>query len=149
MIKVYYDKIPIMANENTNSTIEPNEQNKNNTDAKIDNSVESEKEEEKTTEKIPTLEEDYQALKSMNLLRNIMIRMQYGKYPNNKIDSVLKRRMNFDESEFQGTDIVRIIISLMAVFFFCSFIFFIIWLIAKSIGSYDLKETSSFVAITS
>lgn len=104
--------------------------------------------EEKTVEKQepePTLEEDYKDLKEMNLLRNVMIRMQYGKYPNKKINAILERRMNFDESKFQGTHVVRIIISIMADFFICTFIYVAIWLIASTMNLNDLKETSSLV----
>lgn len=114
---------------------------KQNSDSKT--STEEAKNEEQ--EKEPTLAEDYESLKNMHLLRNVMIRMQFGKYPNKKIDGILKRRMDLDGSQFQGTDIVRIIVSIMTMFFICSGIYLFIWLIASNYGLYDLKETSSLV----
>ena len=59
--------------------------------------------------KEPTLAEDYEALKNMNLLKNTMIRMQYGRYPNKEIESILQRRMDLDASQYQGPQIVSMI----------------------------------------
>ena len=131
--------------EKDNTNIRDNNtvnQNKSTTDTskEKDNSKPAEQKEPE-----PTLAEDYENLKQMHLLRNVMIRMQYGRYPNKKIDGILKRRMDLDESKFQGTNIVRIIISIMASFFICSFIYVIIWLIANSMNLNDLKDTSSLV----
>lgn len=142
-----------MADTNNTSNQQENK-NLNNNDKSTNSSSTSnpsdskEVKEEKTTEKQepkPTLEEDYKDLKEMNLLRNVMIRMQYGKYPNKKINAILERRMNFDESKYQGTKVVRIIISIMADFFICTFIYVAIWLIASTMNLNDLKETSSLV----
>lgn len=105
----------------------------------------AEPKEEEKKEPEPTLEEDYEALKNMNLLRNVMVRMQYGRYPNKKINAILERRMNFDESEFQGTHIVRIIISILAMFFICTFVYILIWLLATPFNFIELKETASLV----
>ncbi len=96
-------------------------------------------------EQEPTLEEDYESLKQMHLLKNVMIRMQYGRYPNKKIDDILKRRMDFDESKYQGPTIVRAILTIMAMFFICSFLYIIIWLISSSLNLNNLKETASLV----
>ena len=96
-------------------------------------------------EKEPTLEEDYEALKNMNLLKNIIIKMQYGRYPNKKIDDVLQRRMDFDASQYQGPQIVRMIITIMAMFFFCSFTYVIIWLASSSLNWFGIRETASLV----
>ena len=74
-----------------------------------------------------------------------MIRMQLGKYPNKKIEGILKRRMDFDESKYQGPQIVRMIITIMATFFICSFLYVVIWLISSSLELNSLKETSSLV----
>ena len=119
---------PNPTDSNTNQ--QPNNQTSSNTD--------SEKKE-------PTLAEDYESLKNMNLLKNVMIRMQFGRYPNKKINAILERRMNFDESKYQGTNIVRIIITIMAMFFICTALYIIIWLFANMMNLNDLKETSSLV----
>ncbi len=122
----------------TDKTKDPKEQNPT-------KAVESKTESAKETDPEPTLEEDYEALKQMNLLRNVIVRLQYGRYPNKKIDAILKRRMNFDESKFQGTHIVRIIISIMMSFFGCLFLYVIIWLITSYLNLSELRETSSIV----
>ena len=99
-------------------------------------------------EKEPTLAEDYEALKNMNLLKNTMIRMQYGRYPNKKIESILQRRMDLDASQYQGPQIVRMIITIMAMFFFCTFTYVIIWLITSRLNLYGIRETASMVLST-
>jgi hypothetical protein len=109
---------------------------------KLDN---KESTETKEQEKIPTLAEDYESLKNMHLLRNVMIRMQFGKYPNKKIDEILKRRMNLDESKYQGTDIIRIILSILSSFLICTILYILIWLFATSMGFHELKQQSSLV----
>lgn len=91
-------------------------------------------------EHIPTLAEDYNELIKMNLLRNVMIRMQYGRYPNKKIDDILKRRMEFDESMFQGPRVARIAITIMLFFFICSLSYIAICVL----GFNALKEPASF-----
>ena len=111
------------------------------TDSKASESAENNNQDEKE----PTLAEDYENLKTMNLLKNIMIKMQYGRYPNKKIDAILQRRMDFDASQYQGPQIVRMIITIMAMFFFCSFTYVIIWLIAGSLNLVGIKETASMV----
>ena len=102
-------------------------------------------EKDNQNEKEPTLAEDYEDLKNMNLLKNIMIRMQYGRYPNKKIESILQRRMDFDTSQYQGPQIVRMIITMMAAFFFCSFTYAIIWLITSQLNLLEIRETASLV----
>ncbi len=102
-------------NQNTTTNTDSKEKQTNSDSSK---SVEKETQEQEP-EKEPSLAEDYEALKNMNLLKNIMIRMQLGKYPNKKIEGILKRRMDFDESKYQGPQIVRMIITIMAMFFIC------------------------------
>ena len=128
-------------NQNTTTNTDSKEKQTNSDSSK---SVEKETQEQEP-EKEPSLAEDYEALKSMNLLKNIMIRMQLGKYPNKKIEGILKRRMDFDESKYQGPQIVRMIITIMATFFICSFLYVVIWLISSSLELNSLKETSSLV----
>ena len=128
-------------NQNTTTNSDSKEKQTNSDSSKI---VEKETQEQEP-EKEPSLAEDYEALKSMNLLKNIMIRMQLGKYPNKKIEGILKRRMDFDESKYQGPQIVRMIITIMATFFICSFLYVVIWLISSSLELNSLKETSSLV----
>ena len=111
------------------------------TDKKASESAEKNNQDEKE----PSLAEDYEALKNMNLLKNVMIRLQYSRYPNKKIDGILKRRMDFDESKYQGPQIVRMIITMMAMFFFCSFTYVIIWLIASKLNLGEIKETASMI----
>ncbi len=138
-------------NQQTNQQEKNNTNNSNNNKVNQNTSTTDNSTEKKETESAekkepePTLAEDYENLKQMHLLRNVMIRMQYGRYPNKKIDSILKRRMDLDESKYQGTHIVRIIISIMASFFICTIIYIVIWLIASSMNLNDLKETSSLV----
>ncbi len=136
----------------TNTTVSRKPSTSTTTNQAKEEVKEENKEEEKKTsepepepEPEPTLEEDYEALKNMHLLRNVMIRMQYGRYPNKKIDGILKRRMDLDESQYQGTHIIRIIISIMAMFFICMFAYFVVWLFASSFNFADLKETASLV----
>lgn len=93
----------------------------------------------------PTLEEDYAALKEMNLLRNVMVRLQYGKYPDARIDGILKRRMELDESKFQGPQIVRIIVSILALFLSCTLFFIFVWLAAKGLGFDNFAKTASVI----
>ncbi len=137
------------SNQQENNNLKDNNNSTKSTATATSTSVDSESlKKEESVEKEepePTLEEDYETLKNMNLLRNVMIRMQYGRYPNKKINAVLQRRMNFDESKFQGTHIVRIIISIMADFFICTFLYIAIWLIASTMNLNDLKETASLV----
>ncbi len=141
-------KYIIMPEEN-NTSKTPNTTESNNKQTTINQTSQnsdSKKDEKKPEdEKEPTLAEDYDSLKNMNLLKNVMIRMQFGRYPNKKIDAILKRRMDFDESKYQGTHVVRIIISIMAMFFICTAIYIVIWLIASMMNLNDLKETSSLV----
>ncbi len=130
---------------NQNTTTSTNSTEKQ-TDSDSSKNVEKENEkQEKEPEKEPSLAEDYEALKNMNLLKNVMIRMQLGKYPNQKIEGILKRRMDFDESKYQGPQIVRMIITIMAMFFICSFTYVIIWLISSGLELNSLKETSSII----
>ena len=77
-----------------------------------------------------------------------MIRMQYGRYPNKKIDSILQRRMDFDPSQYQGPQIVSMIITVMAMFFFCSFTYVIIWLVTSHLNLPGIKETASMILST-
>lgn len=128
-------------NQNTTTNTDSKEKQ---TNSDFSKSVEKETQEQEP-EKEPSLAEDYEALKNMNLLKNIMIRMQLGKYPNKKIEGILKRRMDFDESKYQGPQIVRMIITIMAMFFICSFLYVVIWLISSSLELNSLKETSSLV----
>jgi hypothetical protein len=128
-------------NQNTTTNTDSKEKQTNSDSSK---SVEKETQEQEP-EKEPSLAEDYEALKNMNLLKNIMIRMQLGKYPNKKIEGILKRRMDFDESKYQGPQIVRMIITIMAMFFICSFLYVVIWLIASNLELNSLKETSSLI----
>lgn len=128
-------------NQNTTTSTDSKEKQTNSDSSK---SVEKETQEQEP-EKEPSLAEDYEALKNMNLLKNIMIRMQLGKYPNKKIEGILKRRMDFDESKYQGPQIVRMIITIMAMFFICSFLYVVIWLIASNLELNSLKETSSLI----
>jgi hypothetical protein len=128
-----------------------NQENKNtsNPSSEADSNKNSESAENNSQdEKEPTLAEDYEALKNMNLLKNTMIRMQYGRYPNKKIESILQRRMDLDASQYQGPQIVRMIITIMAMFFFCSFTYVIIWLITSHLNLYGIKETASMVLST-
>lgn len=135
------------SNQQENKNLNNNNKSTNSTSTSTPSDSKEVKEEKpaENKEPEPTLEEDYKDLKEMNLLRNIMIRMQYGKYPNKKINAILERRMNFDESKYQGTQVVRIIISIMADFFICTFLYVAIWLIASTMNLNDLKETSSLV----
>lgn len=96
----------------------------------------------------PTLAEDLEALKNMNLLKNTMIRMQYGRYPNKKIEGILQRRLDLDASQYQGPQIVSMIITVMAMFFFCSFTYVIIWLVTSHLNLPGIKETASMVLST-
>lgn len=93
----------------------------------------------------PSLKDDYELLKNMNLLRNIMVRAQYGRFPDKKIDALLKRRMDIDESKFQGPRIVRIIISIIALFLFCTILYLIIFLVSKGLNLPDVATTASLV----
>ncbi|MBP5468512.1 MAG: hypothetical protein J6Z11_04635 [Candidatus Riflebacteria bacterium] len=135
------------SNQQENKHINNNNKSTNSSSTSTPSDSKEVKEEKPAEDKEPepTLEEDYKDLKEMNLLRNVMVRMQYGKYPNKKINAILQRRMNFDESKYQGTPVVRIIISIMADFFICTFIYVAIWLIASTMNLNDLKETSSLV----
>ena len=126
-----------------NTTDSKEKQQTNNQTSSQTDSENKEKNTEAEKEKEPTLAEDYESLKNMNLLKNVMIRMQFGRYPNKKINAILERRMDFDESKFQGTNVVRIIITIMAMFFICTAIYIIIWLFANMMNLNDLKETSS------
>lgn len=103
---------------------------------------ETEKQEE---EKIPTLEEDYEVLKNMNLLRDVLIRMQCGKYPNKKLEGVLSRRMKLDEEKLQSPRIVRIIITIMAMFFICTLTYIAIWLTTATPALHGVREFASMV----
>mgnify|MGYP003430297131 FL=1 len=128
-----------------------NQENKNtaNTSLEADSNKKSESAENSSQdEKEPTLAEDYEALKNMNLLKNTMIRMQYGRYPNKKIESILQRRMDLDASQYQGPQIVRMIITIMAMFFFCTFTYIIIWLLTSQLNLNGIKETASMVLST-
>ena len=128
-----------------------NQDNKNtaNTSLEANSNKKSESAENSSQdEKEPTLAEDYEALKNMNLLKNTMIRMQYGRYPNKKIESILQRRMDLDASQYQGPQIVRMIITIMAMFFFCTFTYIIIWLLTSQLNLNGIKETASMVLST-
>ena len=128
-----------------------NQENKNtaNTSLEADSNKKSESAENSSQdEKEPTLAEDYEALKNMNLLKNTMIRMHYGRYPNKKIESILQRRMDLDASQYQGPQIVRMIITIMAMFFFCTFTYIIIWLLTSQLNLNGIKETASMVLST-
>lgn len=136
-----------MAEDKNNINDNPTTNNIASETAISDNKNPDDKEftETKEQEKIPTLSEDYESLKNMHLLRNVMIRMQFGRYPNKKIDEILKRRMNLDESQFQGTDIIRIILSILFSFLICTILYILIWLFATSMGFLELKQQSSVV----
>ncbi len=128
-------------NQEKKNTANPSlEADSNNNSESAENNSQDEKE--------PTLAEDYEALKNMNLLKNTMIRMQYGRYPNKKIESILQRRMDLDASQYQGPQIVRMIITIMAMFFFCTFTYVIIWLITSRLNLYGIRETASMVLST-
>ena len=95
------------------------------------------------SEEEPSLKEDYEALKEMNLLRNVMVRLQYGRFPDSKIDGILKRRMNLDERAFQGPYIIRGFISVLFLFLVCSLVYVVIWLSSKWLGLSGVAETAS------
>ncbi len=101
--------------------------------------------ENKEEEKIPTLEEDYEVLKNMNLLRDVLIRMQCGRYPNKKLEGVLNRRMNLDEEKLQSPRIVRIIITILAMFFICTLTYIAIWLATATPALHGVREFASLV----
>ena len=56
----------------SNTDQQPNNQTSSNTDSEKKEIITEE-------EKEPTLAEDYESLKNMNLLKNVMIRMQFGR----------------------------------------------------------------------
>lgn len=116
-------------------------------DLKQAETTESKEQTEKIQEQepIPSLKDDYELLKNMNLLRNVMIRAQYGRFPDKRIDGVLKRRMDLDESKFQGPKIVRAIISILALFLFCAVLYAIIYLSAKGLNLNGVADTASLV----
>ena len=129
---------------NTNTASNPNTENNPST-KEADKKDSETAEKNNQDEKEPTLAEDYEALKNMNLLKNIMIKMQYGRYPNKKIDAILQRRMDFDASQYQGPQIVSMIITMMAMFFFCTFTYVIIWLVTTQLNLLGIRETASLV----
>ena len=130
-----------MADLNNNTQNPPNAEQSVNEEQKKNDS--ENKEDKKEEEPIPTLEEDYESLKNMHLLRNVMVRMQYGRYPNKKIDAVLARRMDLDPYKFQGTRFLRIIISIMSMFFICTAIYLLLFIFAKAFNLYDFNEAAS------
>lgn len=134
-----------MAEENQTTNKENTKPQTEAVGGEISSTIDNKDAKEEATIKEPSLEEDYEALKHMNLLRNVMVRLQYGRFPNAETEAILKRRMNFDESKFQGAYVARVIISILTLFFLCTLTYIVIWLATSSMNLNGIRESASLI----
>lgn len=83
-----------------------------------------------------TLEEDFELLQRINVLKAVMVRMQGGRHPSPEIDALLQRRMNVPRDAFQGPYIVRLISTLMMVFVATTLCWGVLWILGTA---FELK----------
>jgi hypothetical protein len=109
---------------------------------------EEEKAETSTFEKPePTLEEDFELLQRINVLKAVMVRMQGGRHPSPEIDALLQRRLNFSRETFQGPYIIRLISTLIMIFVAATLCWGILWILASGFElSYFLRILSTGMA---
>ena len=95
----------------------------------------------------PTLAEDYEQLKKLHLLKDIMIRQKAGRHPSTEIDALLKRRMNFKNEDFQGPYVVRLISTLLMIFVFAAIFWSVLWILASGFNlTYFIRLLSTGMA---
>lgn len=134
-----------MAEESKTTIKEDTQPKEKSPNGEVSSTAENKGTEEQLYIKEPSLAEDYETLKNMNLLRNVMIRIQYGRFPNAETEALLKRRMDLDESKFQSPYLVRVIISIFVLFFLCTLTYIIIWLATSSMNLNGIKESASLI----
>lgn len=95
----------------------------------------------------PTLEEDFELLQRINVLKAVMVRMQGGRHPSPEIDALLQRRLNFSRDTFQGPYIIRLISTLIMIFVATTLCWGILWILASGFElSYFLRILSTGMA---
>lgn len=125
------------------------EENKNAINSKTAATPEKVETEEKESVKAPppTLADDFLKLEQLNLLRTVVIRMQGGRHPSREIENLLQRRMNFSRDDLQGPYVVRLICTIMFIFFAATFFWAILWAIGNAFAlSYFTRLISTGIA---
>lgn len=119
-----------MATQTNNNTQQPQEAPLQETTQEANT---QENQEEKEPEKVYTLEEDLEALKKLNLVRELCIKIQFKKHYNKETDALLNRRFNIDPEKVKGNVILRIIITIVSIFFTAILMWGISWLLVAAV----------------
>ncbi|MFZ5952258.1 MAG: hypothetical protein ACOYXC_16260 [Candidatus Rifleibacteriota bacterium] len=91
----------------------------------------------------PDLAADVDALKRLNLLKAVLVRMNGGRHPVAEVDALLRRRMNFSRHDFQGPYLIRLFSTWMMIFIVATLFWSVLWILSSGF------ELNYFVRILS
>ena len=142
-------------NEDTQNTQSSSSDLSNDTKEPNDDKVQHDEQQDEVSEVnkepvpvVPPLQEDYDVLLNINLLKAVLIKFQRDVHPNKEINSVLERRIQLNRSEFEGPFAIRIISSLLMIFCSGTVAWIAIWLISSAFGETSfLVELSGAMAV--
>lgn len=91
---------------------------------------------ESTIQPEPSLEEDFETLQKLNLLKATLVRMQGGRHPNPEIEALLHRRLNLSRESFQGPYIIRLLSTLIMIFVAATICWGVLWILAFELSNF-------------
>ena len=114
-----------MPEDTTNTNVNTNTSDTSNT---------SEENKDNEPQKVYTLTEDLEEIKKRDIVREICIKLQFGKHPNKEIDALITRRFNIDIYEVRSNVLLRTFITISSIFFIGITTYGIIWFINAAIS---------------
>ncbi|MEW6708508.1 MAG: hypothetical protein AB1403_01690 [Candidatus Riflebacteria bacterium] len=95
----------------------------------------------------PDLASDVDALKRLNLLKAVLVRMNGGRHPVAEVDALLRRRMNFSRQDFQGPYVIRLFTTWMMIFIVATLFWSVLWILSSGFEiNYFLRILSTGMA---
>ncbi len=96
-----------------------------------------------------TVKEDYEQLMSINLYKEVAIKLQFIKHPNPEIDALLERRIDLSSKNLLINPFgIRVLSSIVIIFLMGILIWSMIWVFGTILGLTVLaKSLSSLLAI--
>ncbi|GEM_PF-5187037 len=95
----------------------------------------------------PDLAADVDALKRLNLLKAVLVRMNGGRHPVAEVDALLRRRMNFSRQDFQGPYVIRLFTTWMMIFIVATLFWSVLWILSSGFAlNYFLRILSTGMA---
>ena len=114
-----------MPEDTTNTNVNTNTSDTSNT---------SEENKDNEPQKVYTLTEDLEEIKKCDIVREICIKLQFGKHPNKEIDALITRRFNIDIYEVRSNVLLRTFITISSIFFIGITTYGIIWFINAALS---------------